>query len=105
MTDFTQMTNEEYLMWLQNYFGYRFKNLSLLQKALTAPGAEGDKEGTKDEKDKYEGNRKLAQMGDSLIPVIIRKKALYIEDGSRSKSHARYCWLHAYTQKVLRMTL
>jgi hypothetical protein len=68
-----------------------------LEKALTAPGAEGDKKGNKEERDKYEGNRKLAQMGDSLIPLVVRKKALYEEEASRSRSQARYCRPSAYT--------
>jgi dsRNA-specific ribonuclease len=79
------MIDEGYLMWLQGFFSYRFRNPSLLEKALTAPGAEGNKTGTKEEKDKYEGNRKLAQIGDSLIPLVVRKKVLYEEDASRSK--------------------
>lgn len=94
------MTDQTYLNWLQNYMGYRFRNGSLLEKALTAPGAEGNKEGTKEEKDKYDGNRNQAQLGDSLIPLVVRQKALYEEDGSRSRSEARYCRLCAYTFKA-----
>jgi dsRNA-specific ribonuclease len=91
------MISEEYLVWLQSYFGHQFRNRSLLEKALTAPGAEGNKTGTKEERDKYEGNRKLAQMGGSLISLVVRKKAFYEEGVSRSKFHTRYCRLSAYT--------
>lgn len=90
------MTYEEYLVWLQGSFGYRFNDISLLKKALTAPGAEGNKNGTKEERDKYEGNRKQAQMGGSLIPLVVRKKTLYEEDASRSRSQARYSRPSAY---------
>jgi len=79
------MANEGYLIRLQDKIGYRFKDVALLDLALTAAGAEGDKEGDKIEREKYDGNRKLAQLGDSLLQFIVLHKALYEENAERSK--------------------
>jgi dsRNA-specific ribonuclease len=78
------MVNEKFLIQLQDKIGYRFKDATLLDLALTAPGVEGKKEGNKEEQDLYNGNRKLAQLGDSLLPLVVRKKALYDEEASLS---------------------
>lgn len=48
---------------VQKFIGYTFRDISLLQKALTAPGADGNKEGTDEERVRYKGNRELSQMG------------------------------------------
>jgi dsRNA-specific ribonuclease len=83
------MVNEGYLIRLQDNIGYRFTDAALLDLALTAAGAEGKKDGDQQERDKYDGNRKLAQLGDSLLPLVVRKKALREEKASRSRSQVR----------------
>ena len=61
---------------LESNIDYSFTNRFLLELALTAPGAEGNKEGTDNEKVKYEGNRLLARLGKSLLPLFIERRAL-----------------------------
>jgi dsRNA-specific ribonuclease len=82
------MANEGYLIRLQDLINYRFNDITLLELALTAPGAEGDKKGNKAERDKYDGNRKLAQLGDSILQIIVLYKTLFEEDAERSKLKA-----------------
>ncbi|KFY17555.1 hypothetical protein V492_00583 [Pseudogymnoascus sp. VKM F-4246] len=48
----------------------------MLDKALTAPGAEGDKEGDPDERIKYQGNRNLAQIGNPLLQLVVKRLVL-----------------------------
>ncbi|OBT71262.1 hypothetical protein VF21_09928 [Pseudogymnoascus sp. 05NY08] len=48
----------------------------MLDKALTAPGAEGDKEGDPDERIKYEGNQNLAQIGNPLLQLAVKRLVL-----------------------------
>jgi hypothetical protein len=64
-------TYREHLLQLQRFLKYEFTDTSQLEKALTAPGAEGDKDGNLEEKDPYEGNRKLAQIGNPLHQLEI----------------------------------
>ena len=71
------------LLQSQLFINYVFTDILLLKKALTAPGAEGDKEGSQDEQDKYEGNRKLASIGKPLYELIVREKIL-VEGALRS---------------------
>ena len=71
------------LLQIQLFTHYMFTDILLLKKALTAPGAEGDKEGSQDEQDKYEGNRKLAQIGKPLYQLVVRERVL-VEGASRS---------------------
>ncbi len=78
------MANEGYIIRLQDQIGYRFNDITLLERALTAPGVEGEKEGLKEERSKYEGNRKLAQLGDSILHLIVLQRALFEEDSERS---------------------
>jgi hypothetical protein len=75
-----------YIEWLENILAYDFRNRSLVEKALTAPGAEGDKEGTMEEQVKYEGNRLLAEMGKSLLPFVIRRRAFSEKECGRGRS-------------------
>lgn len=66
------MENLEYLTMLQDQIGYQFKDLSLLKKALVSAGVEGDKEGLcAKERERYDGNRSLAQMGEKAMELII----------------------------------
>lgn len=58
------------------FLGRPFSDLSMLEKALTAPGAEGDKEGDPDERIKYEGNRILAQIGTPLHQLAVKSLVL-----------------------------
>ena len=58
------------------FLGCPFSDLSILEKALTAPGAEGDKEGDLDERIKYEGNRILAQIGIPLLQLAVKRLVL-----------------------------
>lgn len=58
------------------FLRHPFSDLSILDKALTAPGAEGDKEGDPDERIKYDGNRKLAQIGNPLLQLAVKRLVL-----------------------------
>ncbi len=51
---------------VQDVVEYRFRSISLLVLALTAAGA--------DEK-VYDGNRKMAQLGESLIELLLAENA------------------------------
>lgn len=82
------MANDGYITRLQDQIDYKFNDVALLERALTAPGAEGNKEGDMVERDKYDGNRKLAQLGDSILQLIVLFKSLYEEDAERSKVKA-----------------
>ncbi|KAK6601217.1 hypothetical protein H4I96_06558 [Botrytis cinerea] len=46
---------------LEKNINYQFTNRLLLHKALTAPGAEGSKEGNEEERQQYEGNQALGE--------------------------------------------
>jgi hypothetical protein len=50
---------------VQSFISYSFADISPLEKALTAPGAEGDKGGMDGDRDRYEGNRKLSTLARS----------------------------------------
>ena len=69
--------------YLEEVLGYRFHAKSVLDKALTAPGAEGDKEGTAEEKAKYEGNRLLADSGRFVLPLLALRRS-YSEKNSEN---------------------
>tara|TARA_R110002060_G_scaffold7178_6_gene10947 strand:- start:1323 stop:1631 length:309 start_codon:yes stop_codon:yes gene_type:complete len=60
--------------YLEEVLGYHFRAKSVLDKALTAPGAEGDKEGTAAERVKYEGNRVLADSGRCVLPLLALRR-------------------------------
>lgn len=96
------MADKGYFKKLEHDLNYIFRRISLLDRALTAPGAEGDKMGTKEEQEKYDGNRKQAQLGISLLSLAVRQKVLIEEDASLSigqelmlfiflLTHTRYC--------------
>jgi dsRNA-specific ribonuclease len=80
------MANDEYFTQLQNRIGYKFKDVSVLERALIAPGAEGNKEGDNVEREKYDGNRKLAKLGDSILHLIVVFKSLYEEEAELSEA-------------------
>lgn len=77
------MTDQEYLIWLQSSIDYMFREHDLLQSALVTPGFTGDKVGDWEEKKEYEGNRTLAHIGDSIVPLVIRHKILLVDGMSR----------------------
>lgn len=77
------MTDEEFLTWLQSSIGYTFRDNYLLQTTLITPGFEGCKDGSEEQKKKYEGNRIPAQLGDSLIPLVVRHQLLVVDGSSR----------------------
>jgi dsRNA-specific ribonuclease len=79
------MANDGYLFGLQHNIGHMFTDVALLDLALRAPGAEGEKEGTEEEQKKYDGNRKLAQLGESVIQVFVLEKSLFEEGANRSR--------------------
>ena len=64
---------------IQRAIGYQFKQVSRLTLALTAAGAE---------ETNYDGNRKLAQLGEVLIESALVDKA-YSEGSSRSQSSSK----------------
>ncbi|PQE09029.1 Ribonuclease III protein [Rutstroemia sp. NJR-2017a BBW] len=80
------MASLEYIARLENIIDYKFRNCSLIQKALTAPGAEGNKKGNEEEQQQYEGNRKLAKVGESLIQLVVRKRELCEEKNSHGNT-------------------
>lgn len=51
---------------VQDIIGYRFKSSYRLVEALTAAGAD---------EDNYDGNRKLAQLGESVIQTVVLNDA------------------------------
>jgi hypothetical protein len=57
---------------VQSFISYSFTDISLLEKALTAPGADGDKGGMDGDRDRYEGNRKLSMIGFPLRDLAVR---------------------------------
>ncbi|KAL2060862.1 hypothetical protein VTL71DRAFT_8914 [Oculimacula yallundae] len=71
--------------YLEEVLDYHFREKSVLNEALTAPGAEGDKEGTAEEKVKYEGNRFLALFGKCVLPLL----ALGRKYSERNSEHGR----------------
>jgi hypothetical protein len=77
------MTDEDFLRWLQSRIGYVFRKYDLLQTTLITPGFEGSKVGSEEEEKRYEGNRALAQLGDSLIPLVVRYQVLFLDGASR----------------------
>lgn len=78
---------------LVNTIAYEFRDRSLLVRALTAPGAEGDKEGTEEEQVRYQGNRLLAQVGKSLLQLIVETTAL--SEGGSKRGMLEKCKLSA----------
>ncbi|KAF5871137.1 putative ribonuclease iii protein [Botrytis fragariae] len=78
------MTDEQYLKWLQSSIDYMFCKYDLLQSALITPGFTGDKVGDWEKKNEYEGNRTLAHIGDSIVPLVIRHKLLLVDGMSRA---------------------
>ena len=70
------MANETVVLQLQEHIGYSFKKPSLLQLALTAAGAE---------ETNYDGNRRLAQLGESLITAVLCNTA-FSKGVSRGKT-------------------
>lgn len=84
------MTDEEFLTWLQNSIGYVFRRYDLLQTTLITPGFEGSKVGTEEEEKEYEGNRISAQLGDSLIPLVVRYQVLLVDRASRCMLEQQY---------------
>ncbi|KAK8900818.1 hypothetical protein QC760_010582 [Botrytis cinerea] len=76
------MADLDYILQLESIVNYKFANRLLIYRALTAPGAEGSKEGNEEERQQYEGNRKLAKVGENLIQSVLKmKEALGEEDG------------------------
>jgi hypothetical protein len=59
---------------VQSFISYFFTDISLLEKALTAPGADGDKRGMGGERDKYEGNRMLSKIGFSFRELAVHNR-------------------------------
>ena len=51
---------------VQDIVGYKFRSISLLLLALTAAGADDRI---------YDGNRKMAQLGESLIELLLAENA------------------------------
>lgn len=66
---------------LQSKLEYEFQDVERLKKALTAPGAEGEKEGDEDERYRYAGNRGLANVGFSLYELCVKENALRASTG------------------------
>lgn len=79
------MATDGYFIQLQDRIGYKFRDVAFLERALTAPGAEGDKEGDMVAREMYEGNRKLALIGDRTLQFIYLFQCLYEEDAELSK--------------------
>lgn len=69
------MDKENSITLLESSLGYHFKSPSLLEQALSAAGAN---------EDNHDGNRKLAQLGESMLIAFLNDCA-YDKGGSRSK--------------------
>ncbi|KAM3067005.1 hypothetical protein ACMFMG_011787 [Clarireedia jacksonii] len=82
------MASSEYITRLESIIDYTFRDRFLIYKALTAPGAEGDKRGDKEERNKYDGNRKLAKVGEGIIQLVVRKRQLFEEEHSSKRAKA-----------------
>lgn len=81
------MFSDKYLIQLQENISYRFSDIFLLEKALTTAGAEGDKESqNSEERDRYDGNRKLANIGDKLLQLVVMVNVFSEGDKRRSES-------------------
>lgn len=70
------MAHDDYLCRLQLNIGYTFTRIEYLELALTTAGTI---------EENYDGNRKLAQMGEILLELVAVDKA-HAEGQSRSKS-------------------
>ena len=66
---------------VQEIVKYRFRSISLLLLALTAAGADDRI---------HDGNRKMAQLGESLIELLLAENA-FTAGRSRGKNHP-YPW-------------
>lgn len=81
------MLSDKYLIQLQKDIGHMFSDIFLLEKALTTAGAEGDKESQNCEKrHRYDGNCKLANIGDKLLQLVVMVNVLSEGDKQRSES-------------------
>lgn len=80
------MPSLDYIEWLECSITYPFKNRSFLEVALTAPGAEGNKEGTEKERDEHEGNRPFARLGRVLLQLVTVRATLPEEKLKRGMS-------------------
>ncbi|PMD36876.1 hypothetical protein L207DRAFT_586565 [Hyaloscypha variabilis F] len=83
------MASSAYFQWLEAVIGYRFEESSLLEKALTAPGAEGDK-GTAEDRARYQGNRLLARLGKRLLLYLDVKRAFW--EGTLGQGSTTNAW-------------
>lgn len=66
---------------VQDIVNYKFRSISLLLLALTAAGADDRI---------YDGNRKMAQLGESLIELLLAENA-FMAGCSRGKNRP-YPW-------------
>ncbi|PQE08185.1 RNAse iii protein [Rutstroemia sp. NJR-2017a BBW] len=80
------MASSEYITRLEGIIDYTFRDRFLMYKALIAPGAEGDKRGDKEVRIEYDGNRKLAKVGESIIQLVVRKRQLFAEEHSSKRA-------------------
>jgi dsRNA-specific ribonuclease len=70
------MAAQEHVQIVEKTIGYSFRSTTLLLQALTAAGAEAHN---------YDGNRRLAQVGTSLIDFLV----VYIGyEGKNTRSEA-----------------
>ena len=72
---------------LQDIVEYRFRSISLLLLALTAAGADDRI---------YDGNRKMAQLGESLIELLLAENA-FTAGCSRGETRANPWSTHLLT--------
>lgn len=61
---------------VQAIIGYRYNRVSLVVQALTAAGAD---------EENYDGNRKLAQLGESLIEFVLVRDAFGSSRGESAR--------------------
>lgn len=94
------MFSDKYLIQLQENISYRFSDIFLLEKALTTAGAEGDKESqNSEERDRYDGNRKLANIGDKLLQLVVMVNVF--SEGDKRRSDASDAVLSAADKDIL----
>ncbi|KAK6591869.1 hypothetical protein H4I96_12146 [Botrytis cinerea] len=93
------MNTTDYFRYLEEVLGYHFCAKSMLEKVLTAPGAEGDKYGIEEDRIKYEGHRLLSTSGMHILPVLASRKRMISESNSGTSNIAKDALQCAVTAK------
>ncbi|KAF7952839.1 hypothetical protein EAE96_006064 [Botrytis aclada] len=93
------MNTTDYIRYLEEVLGYHFCAKSMLEKVLTAPGAEGDKYRIEEDRIKYEGHRLLSTSGMHILLVLASRKRMISESNSGINNIAKDALQCAVTAK------